>query len=106
MKQAFPCAGQGRPACLRECHVRLYVRISGVRSGARSRIKCRIPSGGRDSRGHHARWNYPRPRCGRAYVANQGSNTVSVIDAAARTVVENIGVGDGPTPSPPIRRPR
>ncbi|WP_239696425.1 MULTISPECIES: IPT/TIG domain-containing protein [unclassified Streptomyces] len=37
------------------------------------------------------------PGGARAYVANRGSDTVSVIDTATHTVVENIGVGAGPT---------
>ena len=32
----------------------------------------------------------------RVYVANTGSDSVSVIDTAANTVVATIGVGNGP----------
>ncbi|GDY65937.1 hypothetical protein SAV14893_053300 [Streptomyces avermitilis] len=34
----------------------------------------------------------------RAYVANHGSNTVSVLDTVTDTVIDTIATGAGPTP--------
>lgn len=90
------CGTKNVPACLRECHVRLYSTHFDARTGAKFRITCRICGGRGYSGGCAAPGITLSPDGARAYVANRGSDTISVIDTATSTVTDTVPTGAGP----------